>query len=504
MRSFDLAVIVIYLIAITWFGSRFRSRQKNLKDYFLGGQTTPWWAIALSIVSAETSTLTVLGTPPLAFSGNFQFLQLVLGYLLARIVISVLFLPQYFRGEMFTAYELMRRRFGERIRKLTAGTFLVLRALAEGVRVFAVSIVISIILVRPAAERPGWEFLRGGRGEVVSILVIVALTLFYTFEGGMTAVIWTDVAQMFLYVAGAVLSFFVIFGQIPGGWTHVLDVARAAHKLQMFDFRFSWSAEFFARNYSFWAGLIGGCFLTTASHGTEQLLVQRLLAARNERQSRIALLFSWLVIFFQFALFLWIGTLLFVHYSDSRLAPPQPPESIYPGFVWQNLPTGLAGLVMAAILAAGMSNLSAALNALSSTTVMDFYKPFALRRDPHRSERYFLAIARWATLAWAVILVLVGMVARNWGSVLEAGLTIASILYGSLLGVFLLGLLTKFVQERAAMTAMLAGLIVMLGVKQWTHIAFTWYVLIGTSVTFATGCLVSLLLGEFKHARKSG
>src|SRR6202011_5827859 len=201
MRWIDLGVIVLYLAGITWFGTRFRESQKTLKDYFLGGRTAPWWAIALSIVSAETSTLTVIGTPALSFSGNFGFLQVVFGYLLARIVISTLFLPQYFRGEMFTAYELMRRRFGERIRKLTAGTFLVLRALAEGVRVFAISIIIAVIL---------------GTGEVASILVIVALTLFYTFEGGMTAVIWTDVVQMFLYVAGAILSFFVILHQIPG------------------------------------------------------------------------------------------------------------------------------------------------------------------------------------------------------------------------------------------------------------------------------------------------
>ena len=202
MHAFlDLATIAVYLIAITWFGARFRKSQRSSEGLFPGRTHAPWWAIALSIVSAETSTLTVIGTPALSFYGNFQFLQLVLGYLLARIVISALFLPQYFRGEMFTAYELMRRRFGERIRKLTAGTFLLLRALAEGVRVFAISIVISIVL---------------GTGEVVSIFVIVCLTLFYTFEGGMTAVIWTDVVQMFLYVAGAVLSFLVILHQIPG------------------------------------------------------------------------------------------------------------------------------------------------------------------------------------------------------------------------------------------------------------------------------------------------
>jgi len=503
MRVLDLLTIAAYLVAITWFGARFRTSQRSLKDYFLGGQTAPWWAISLSIVSAETSTLTVIGTPPLAFGGNFEFLQLVFGYLLARIVISVLFLPQYFRGQMFTAYELMRRRFGERIRRLTAGMFLVLRALAEGVRVFAVSIIIAIVLVEPAAEQPGWSFLKGSRGEIVSILVIVALTLFYTFEGGMTAVIWTDVVQMFLYVAGAVISFFVILGQIPGGWSHVIETARAAHKLQVFDFRFSWTAEFFSRSYSFWAGIIGGTFLTMASHGTEQLLVQRLLAARNEAQSRAALLSSWVVIFFQFALFLWIGTLLFVYYSGTHVAAPRPLEAIYPAFVWHNLPVGLAGLVVAAILAAGMSNLSAALNSLASTTVMDFYKPFALRRDPAKPEEHFLRTAQCATLAWAAILVLVGFVARHWGSVLEAGLTIASVLYGSLLGVFLVGLLTNSVQENGAMAGMIAGLLVMIGVKQWTHIAFTWYVLIGSSVTFATAYCTAFVFGETKRDRQT-
>src|SRR5436853_187315 len=175
MRWLDLGVIAAYLIGITWFGSRFRRSQTSLKDYFLGGRRAPWWAIALSIVSAETSTLTVIGTPSLSFNGNFGFLQLVFGYLLARIVIATIFLPAYFRGEMFTAYELMRRRFGPRIRKLTAGTFLVTRAVAEGVRVFAISIVISIVV---------------GTGEIASIALIVCLTLFYTFEGGMTAVIW--------------------------------------------------------------------------------------------------------------------------------------------------------------------------------------------------------------------------------------------------------------------------------------------------------------------------
>lgn len=485
MRWTDLGVIVIYLAGITWFGTRFRESQKTLKDYFLGGRTAPWWAIALSIVSAETSTLTVIGTPALSFQGNFGFLQVVFGYLLARIVIASVFLPAYFRGEMYTAYELMRVRFGTRIRRLTAGTFLVLRALAEGVRVFAISIVISIIL---------------GTGEMTSIVVIVCLTLIYTYEGGLTAVIWTDVVQMILYVIGAVLSCYVLLHTIPGGWAHVAALAAPLHKFQVFDFRLAPPAIFFTRTYSFWAGLIGGCFLTTASHGTEQLMVQRLLAAPSERQSRAALFASWVVIFVQFTLFLVIGVCLFTLYSDNHWHAPAVPDQIYPLFIWQHLPVGVAGLVIAAILAAAMSNLSAALNSLASTTVMDFWKPLARSAA---ADADWLRRARYATVVWGAILFGVALVARHWGSVLQAGLSIASIIYGSLLGVFLLGLLTRRVGESAAMIAMATGLVLMLYVRFLTPIAWTWYVLIGSTATFATGLAASFLIRENSSATTS-
>jgi SSS family transporter len=472
----DLAVIVAYLAGITWFGARFRTSQRTLKDYFLGGKIVPWWAISLSIVSAETSTLTVIGTPALAFQGNFGFLQLVLGYLLARLVIAALFLPSYFRGELFTAYQLISRRFGERTRRLTAATFLVLRALAEGVRVFAISIVISIVL---------------GTGQTASIAVILCLTLFYTFEGGMTAVIWTDVAQMILYVGGALVSLAAILRQIPGGWTHVVSFAAPLGKFQVFDFRLAPPAEFFARSYSFWAGVLGGCFLTTASHGTEQLMVQRLLAARSERESRIALLLSWAVIAAQFTLFLVIGVCLFTLYSDRQMAAPAVSDSIYPQFVWTYLPPGAAGLVTAAILAAAMSNLSAALNSLASTTIVDFFRPLARRES---AEDVWLRRARFSTVLWGAILFAIALLARNWGSVLQAGLSIASVLYGSLLGVFLLGVLTRRVGESSAIIAMIAGLAVMIYIRFGTPIAFTWYVLIGTATTFTTGLIASFFL----------
>ena len=479
MRLLDLAVIAAYLLFITWFGAQFKQTQKTLRDYFLGGRDAPWWAIAFSIVSAETSTLTVIGTPAIAFGGNFTFLQLILGYLLGRIVISFLFLPQYFRGEMFTAYELMQRRFGPHVRKFTAGTFLILRALAEGVRVFAVSIVVSIVL---------------HTGELASVIMIVCLTLFYTFEGGMTAVIWTDVVQMILYVAGALISFVLILRLIPGGWPHVFALAQASHKFKMFDFRFALSREFFHSNYTFWAGLLGGCFLTMASHGTEQLLVQRLLSAKSERDSRLALFSSWFVIFFQFALFLTIGVLLFVFYKDTGLAAPAIPERTYPEFIWTHVPPGLAGLLIAAILAAAMSNLSAALNALASTTVIDFFRPL----QPQHTEEQYLRISRYATVLWGLVLFGIGLMASHWGRVLEAGLSIASVLYGALLGVFLLGVLTRRPGEWSAIVGMTAGFAATLLLRE--QIAYTWYVILGSLTTFLVGYGSSFLS---KNTRKT-
>jgi len=483
MRYLDLGIILLYLIGITWFGARFRSSQKTLKDYFLGGKSAPWWAISLSIVSAETSTLTIIGTPALAFGGNLAFLQLVFGYLLARLIIITVFLPQYYKGELFTAYELMRNRFGEGVRQVTAGIFLVTRALAEGVRVYAISIVVAIIL---------------GSGETVSIVIILLLTLFYTFEGGMTAVIWTDVVQMFMYVAGAILSFFVILSHVDGGMTHVWQVAEAAGKLQIFDFSFSFSREFFSQPYTFVAGFLGGTFLTTATHGTEQLMVQRLLAARNEKESRTALLASWGVIFFQFVLFLAIGILLYVYYMDNGMAIPGPTErdKIYPRFIWEFLPVGAAGLVMAAILAAAMSNISAALNSLASTTIMDFYRPLRglTGKDDAQDSKRSLLLARYATVFWGGVLLVIALMARQWGNVLEAGLTVASISVGALLGVFLLGILNRHAGTKGTIVGVLGGLSAVVFLKFGTDVAWTWYVIVGSLTTFLIGSLLSPLI----------
>jgi SSS family solute:Na+ symporter len=472
LNHLDVAIIALYLAGITLFGLRFRRRQRSLRDYFLADRNIPWWAIALSIVAAETSTLTIISIPGLAYDSNLTFLQVVLGYVVGRIIISFVLLPHYFRGDLYTAYELIERRFGRGLRTLSASLFLLTRAAAEGVRVYAVSIVVSIAL---------------GTGEISSIALITALTLLYTFEGGLAAVIWTDVVQTVIYVGGTLVGVLVILRLLPGGWAVVHTLATQAGRLQVFDF--AWT---FWKPYTFWAGLIGGTFLTTASHGTDQLIVQRLLAARNQRQSVTALLASGVAIFFQFALFLIVGVMLWAYYRlpSSTFGKA---DYIYPKFIVSRLPHGVSGLLIAAILAAAMSNLSAALNSLSSSSMIDFY----LRRHPQTDERTQLRLSRVSTLLWALLLFGLAVLSlHKVARVIEVGLSIASVAYGALLGVFLLGVLTKRTRQAGAMIGMLLGFSSELYLWLGTKVPWTWYVAIGTMVTFAIGYVASLVLND--------
>ena len=463
LNKLDLAIVALYLVAITLFGLRFRKRHRSLRDYFLAGRDIPWWAIALSIVAAETSTLTIVSIPGLAYDTNLTFLQVVMGYVLGRVIISFLLLPHYFRGDLYTAYQLIERRFGRRLRSLTAGLFLLTRAAAEGVRVYAVSIVVGIAL---------------GTGQVASIAIITALTLIYTFEGGLAAVIWTDVVQTAIYVAGTLVGVFTIAHLVPGGWSAIHDAAATAGKLRVFDFRTS-----FTLPYTFWAGVIGGTFFTVASHGTDQLIVQRLLAARNEKQSVTALISSGVAIFLQFALFLLLGVMLWAFYRTPSASFGKS-DYIYPKFIVNQLPHGISGLLIAAILAAAMSNLSAALNSLSSSSIMDFY----LRFRPEVDEQQRMLLSRLSTVIWAAVLFALAIVAlRKAGRVVEVGLQIASVAYGALLGVFLLGVLTRRANQSGAMLGMACGFAAELYLWRWTHVPWTWWVMIGTAVTFVVG-----------------
>ncbi len=467
LNRIDFAIIALYLAGITLFGLRFRKKQRTLRDYFLAGRDIPWWAIALSIVAAETSTLTIISIPGLAYDTNFTFLQVVLGYVVGRIVISFLLLPHYFRGDLYTAYELIERRFGRGLRSLTAGLFLLTRAAAEGVRVYAVSIVVSIAL---------------GTGQISSIAIITVLTLIYTFEGGLAAVIWTDVVQTFIYVGGTLVGLVTIVHLVPGGWSAIHSAAASAGKLQVFDFRASLSIP-----YTFWAGLLGGTFFTVASHGTDQLIVQRLLAARGQKQSATALISSGVAVLFQFALFLTVGVMLWAYYRVPSATFGRP-DRIYPTFIVTRMPHGISGLLIAAILAAAMSNLSAALNSLSSSAIMDFYA--SLR--PQADEKTKMRLSRLATLGWALVLFGLAVIAlHKGGRVVEVGLQIASVAYGALLGAFLLGVLTRRANQIGAMIGMLCGFAVDLYLWRFTLVPWTWWVMIGSYITFAVGWTAS-------------
>ena len=472
LNHLDLAIIALYLAGITLFGLRFRKKQRTLRDYFLAGRDIPWWAICLSIVAAETSTLTIISIPGLAYDTNLAFLQVVMGYVVGRVVISFVLLPHYFRGDLYTAYELIERRFGRGLRSLTGGLFLVTRAAAEGVRVYAVSIVVSIAL---------------GTGEVTSIAIITLLTLIYTFEGGLAAVIWTDVVQTAIYVGGTLIGVSTILHLVPGGWTAIHAAAASAGKLQVFNF----STNFWIP-YTFWSGVIGGAFLTTASHGTDQLIVQRLLAARGEKQSVAALLSSGIVILFQFALFLVVGIMLWAYYRVPSATFGRS-DRIYPTFIVTHMPHGISGLLIAAILAAAMSNLSAALNSLSSSTMLDFF----VRARQQTDERKQMRLSRLATVAWALVLFCLAVLSlHKVGRVIEVGLQIASVAYGALLGVFLLGVLTRRANQRGAIVGMACGFAVELYLWRWTQIPWTWWVMIGTAMTFVVGYAASRFTGN--------
>jgi solute:Na+ symporter, SSS family len=469
----DLAIVIAYLLGVTALGVWFRRGQQDARDYFLGGKSAPWWALAFSIVATETSTLTIIGTPALSYATNLTFIQLVFGYLLGRVLIVLLLLPGYFRGEFFTAYALIEKRFGPRMRAVAASTFLVTRAVAEGVRVSAIALVVSVVL---------------GTSERLAVVIVIALTILYTFEGGMKAVIWTDVAQLLLYLTGSAVTLAFLLHAIPGGWGEVTRAAAVAgNKLQFLDFSFSWAAK-----YTFWSGVIGGAFLTMASHGTDQTIVQRLLAARNEGDSRKALLASGGIVLFQFTLFLLVGVLLFVFAQHSPLLQPgERTDRILPLFLAREMPVGLAGLMLASIVAVAMSNASGSLNSLAASSILDFSAAAG-----HQDAKKLLSLSRWMTLVWGVVLMALGFVFMRWDKVLELGLTVASFPFGCLLGLFLLGTLDRRANTLGALIGMFCGLSATVAVWKWSAVAYTWYVLVGSCVTFLVGLTISRITAK--------
>jgi solute:Na+ symporter, SSS family len=469
----DYLVIAVYLAAITAFGSWFARFQRTTRDYFLTDRSVPWWAVCFTIVATETSTLTFIGIPAAAYAGNMTFLQLALGYVIGRVIVSLLFIPAYFRGDLFTSYELLHRRLGPRVKTLSAVIFLMTRSLADGIRLFATALVIAVVTQLPVT---------------LVVLVLGSAMIVYTVRGGVSAVIWTDVVQMFVYIAGAAAVAFALLGRIPGGFAQVIEVGAAAGKFQFLDLSLD-----FTRAYTLWAGLLGGVALTLATHGTDQFLVQRLLSAKNAAAASRGLVLSGFIVFAQFIVFLLIGVMLFVYYQDVPLPRPLArTDEVLPLFVVTSLTHGLAGFIVAAIVAAA---LSPSLNAMAATTVNDFYLRYV---NTTADQAQQMRVSRQATVAWGVVQLAVAIGAQ-WmdRSVLDAGLAVLSFASGAVLGAFLIGTLLPRIAEREALVGMIAGLVTMTVVWAWTTVAFTWYVFIGA----ATTCSVAWTMSRFSPPR---
>jgi SSS family transporter len=503
MTVLDLTIIFGYLIGIVLFGAWFARKQKTTRDYFLGDRSVPWWAVAASIVATETSTITFISVPGIAFSrgGNFQFLQLVFGYLLGRVVISLLFIPSYFRGDLMTVYQLLDRRFGGKIKVLAASLFVIMRNIADGIRLLLTAIVLAAVYT---SFQPGTN----PDAIIIGSVILIGLAMItFTYFGGMEAVIWVEVIQLGIYIIGAIAAAIILINSIDGGLSAAIATGTQYDKFSLFDFSFDLS-----RTYTFWAGLIGGCFLTMSTHGTDQYLVQRYLCTDRPKRAAAALLTSGAVVLGQFIGFLFIGVLLFAFYKPyadpgyvtaaSGAFPFTGGDRVFPDFITRHMPPGLAGLVVAAIFAAAMSS---SLNSIAATAMNDLYKPWRAGR----SDKHYLKVSHVLTLIWGVVQIVVALVLMKQNrSALDMALSVASLINGPILGVFLVGVFLKRVGQPPALIGMIVSLVLMLCVYlasvdsgaslvQLAHtifpfrIAWPWYVLFGSLITLIVAWLAS-------------
>jgi SSS family transporter len=497
MQTLDLIIIFGYLIGITLFGVLYSGKQETTEDYFVGDRSVPWWAIAMSIVATETSTITFISVPGIAFAknGNFEFLQLVFGYMLGRVVISLLFIPMYFKGELFTVYQLLGTRFGEKVRMLASALFVVMRNIADGIRLLLTAIVLAAVYVAFVPDANPNTII------IASIILLGLVMIIFTFYGGMEAVIWVEVVQLAIYIGGAIAAAWVILNQIDGGMTRVMELGNQFNKFQFLDFSLN-----FTKTYTFWGGLIGGCFLTMSTHGTDQYLVQRYLCTNKPSAAATALLSSGAVVLGQFIGFLFIGILLFAYYhpfdapqyAQAGIANSGVPstfpftggDQVFPDFITKHMPSGLSGLVVAAIFAAALSS---SLNSIAATFVEDLYKPFA--KD--KTDKHYLRVASVLTVVVGIIQIIVAVISMQFAqSALSKALSIAGLINGPILGVFLVGTFVKKANQTSALIGMLVSISLMLFVFFGTSIAFPWYPVIGSLTTLIVAALASLVFSD--------
>ncbi len=476
----DIIIIIVYLLGVAAFGILKGGKQKTAKDYFLSEKAIPWWAVCFAVVATETSALTFISIPGMAYIGNLNFLQLAIGYIIGRIIVSYFLLPKYFEGELLTAYSYLERRFGAKTKNFASSVFMVTRVFADGVRLYATAIPIAIIFkgYNLFVDTPDWQIYS------IAIILMAIITLVYTYLGGVRAVIWTDVIQMFIYIGGGVLALIVLNSFSTFSFSDSITKLTSSGKLEFLNFY--WGADFFSKPYTFIASVLGGIFLSMASHGTDQLIVQRLLTTESLQKARRALITSGFIVFVQFALFLFIGSMLYIFFNGEVMKSVE----VFPKFIIHYMPSGISGFIIAGLLAAAMSTLSGSISALSSTLVGDIYKPYW---GKDKSDSQLLGVSRVVALLWAGVLVLSAFVFMNSDkAVVVLGLSIASFTYGGLLGTFLLGIFFKKMKQTDAIIGFAAGILGMVFIIYFTSIAWTWYTLIGVIFTIITALISNL------------
>jgi SSS family transporter len=498
----DWIVIVAYLVGIIGLGIWFGKDQRNTRDYFLGSRNIPWWGIGFSIVAAETSALTIIGVPTMAYGGDIAFVQMIVGYVIARIILAIVLVPHYFKGEIYSPYQLFANTFGASARQTAGGFFLISETLAAGVRVYVASIPVKLML--------GDKLLGIGTGDPIfgAILLFVGLSLLYTYIGGVKAVIWTDAVQFVLFILGGAFALFYIPTLVDGGLKSVISQAVAGNKLHWLNYApeaTSWVKFLFGPPFNIWMGVIGGTVMVMSSHGAEQLIVQRVLACKSVADGRKALVLSAAVIFPLFLIFLLVGVMLWVFYQAHPFKIPLPEprpgikanDFIFPIFMITEVPHVLKGFLIVAILSAAMSSVSSALTSLASVSTMDFVKPFW----PKKSEEFYLRFSKYSTVAWAVGLIAIAYLSRRVEFVLNAAFSLRGLTSGALLGGLILAVFWKQGRAVAVIIGMLVSLVTMSALQLlpqlscthafWmravgTEIYWPWYTLIGTVITLST------------------
>ncbi len=472
----DLSVLGLYLCGTIAIGLWVSRGHQDLSDYLLGDRNLPWWAILGSIVATETSTATFLSIPGVAYSTNIAFLQIAVGYVIGRVLVATVILPMYFRGDLMTAYQVLSDRFGGATRWICSMIFLVTRNLGDGLRLFLTAVVIEQLT---------------GASMLFSVTLMGALTIFYTFFGGMKSVVWNDCVQLVVYLLGGIAALVVIAFRLPDGWSEIQLYAWTHDKFHFLNTNLD-----FTTPYTIWGGVVGGIFLTLGTHGTDQMMVQRYMSATSQREAAKALTLSGVFVFLQFCLFLYIGIALATYFTRF---PPETPfargDQVFAAFIVHDLPrgVGLVGLLLAAVFSAAMSTLSSSLNSSAACAVNDLYVPLMKKRQREVSEGHLLSVSRKLTIVFGIVQSGLALLASTWQkSVVDNALSIAGFSAGLLLGIFMLALFVPRARQQSALVGLVAGLGTLLTIWCFTKIAWPWYALMGCTATFCVGCLMAM------------